>query len=162
MRCPQHFAEGNAIFPVPLSRATGSGNKKRLFCSHHLISGVNMLSCAPERRFGQFRAWRKPRMRPKRRLIRGVAARRSQRSGIICQTSQKRFRQPGTYPSEASSERSGGERPSCNKGLKAHKKRTHDVASFFVRLSRFELLTSCLSSKRSKPTELKPRMGLQR
>ena len=29
---------------------------------------------------------------------------------------------------------------------------------FFVRLSRFELLTSCLSSKRSKPTELKPRI----
>ena len=31
-----------------------------------------------------------------------------------------------------------------------------------VRLSRFELLTSCLSSKRSEPTELKPRIGLQR
>ena len=31
-----------------------------------------------------------------------------------------------------------------------------------VRLSRFELLTSCLSSKRSEPTELKPRLGLQR
>ena len=28
---------------------------------------------------------------------------------------------------------------------------------FFVILSRFELLTSCLSSKRSKPTELKDR-----
>ena len=31
-----------------------------------------------------------------------------------------------------------------------------------VRLSRFELLTSCLSSKRSEPTELKPRLGMQR
>ncbi len=29
------------------------------------------------------------------------------------------------------------------------------MAALFVILSRFELLTSCLSSKRSKPTELK-------
>ena len=32
---------------------------------------------------------------------------------------------------------------------------------FLVRTSRLELLTSCLSSRRSKPTELSPQMGMQ-
>ena len=43
----------------------------------------------------------------------------------------------------------------------AIKTKIHDVSwiSFRVALSRFELLTSCLSSRRSKPAELKDRFG---
>ena len=38
-----------------------------------------------------------------------------------------------------------------------HQPKMAIISILGVRLSRFELLTSCLSSKRSKPTELKPR-----
>ena len=54
-----------------------------------------------------------------------------------------------------------GQRPVGKTG--GHKKTPTFLRVFKVRTGRFELPTSCLSSKRSKPTELSPRrLGLQR
>ena len=88
----------------------------------------------------------------------------------VGKTSGPKARRPGTRrqclkargrTAENTEGAKAGQRPVGKTG--GHKKTPTFLRVFRVRTGRFELPTSCLSSKRSKPTELSPRrLGLQR